>query len=121
MPHSGRHAGLLITRIQADTTGLTFQVRLTPNASRDGVEAWRFDSAGNSHLATRVRAIPEKGKANTALIALLAKQLAIPKRDIDVVRGASSRLKTIRISADQADRDRTVSQLEAFADERKPD
>ncbi|OLF80713.1 hypothetical protein AWH62_14525 [Maricaulis sp. W15] len=100
---------------------VVLRVRLTPGASRDGIEAWRCDAAGQIHLAARVRAVPEKGRANTALIALLAKQLAIPKRDIDVIRGATSRLKTIRIAADRAERDRVVVQLEAFADERKPD
>ncbi len=108
-------------RVAVSDDAATLQVRLTPNASRDGIESWRVDAAGQSHLAARVRAIPEKGKANAALIALLAKQLAIPKRDIDVIRGATSRLKTVRIAAEGPEQARLVAQLEAFADERKPD
>ncbi|WP_291845543.1 DUF167 family protein [Maricaulis sp.] len=101
--------------------GLLLRVRLTPGASRDGLDAWQGDAAGQVHLAARVRAVPEKGKANTALVALLAKQLAIPKRDIDVIRGATSRLKTVRLTADEVVQARIVAQLEAFSDERKPD
>ncbi|MDF1769089.1 DUF167 family protein [Maricaulis sp.] len=108
-------------RVTAAADAVTLHVRLTPNASRDDVEAWRTDAAGRGHLTARVRAIPENGKANAALIALLAKQLSIPKRDIDVIRGATSRLKTVRIAAEGPVQARLVAQLEAFADERTPD
>ena len=46
----------------------------------------------------RVRAVPEDGKANEALIALLAKTLAVPKSHLRIVSGATSRLKRIAIA-----------------------
>ena len=106
---------------ERDPDGVRLRVRLTPGASRDGLDAWQVDAAGQVYLAARVRAVPEKGKANTALIALLAAQLAIPKRDIDVIRGATSRLKTVRLTANDGALARIITQLEALADERKPD
>lgn len=113
--------GLLTDRFDIAIGSITLRVRLSPGASKDLVEAWRCDAAGQVHLSARVRAIPEKGKANAALVALLAKQLAVPKRTVDVIRGATSRLKTIRIAVDKSAQPRIVAQLEAFADERKPD
>jgi uncharacterized protein len=104
-------------RYRQDKDGLTFQVRLTPNASKDVIEAWRSASDGSVHLAVKVRAVPEKGKANAALVALLAKQLGLPKRDVDVIRGATSRLKTVRIAVEGAALQPVTALLEAFADE----
>lgn len=89
-----------MSRVSSDETGLFLPVRLTPGASKDAVEGWRQSADGTWHLAVRVRAVPEKGKANTALIALVAKHLGLPKRDVDVIRGATSRLKTVRIEAE---------------------
>jgi uncharacterized protein len=44
--------------------------------------------------------VPDKGKANAAVIALLAKTLGLPKSSIAVTAGHTARLKTIRIDAD---------------------
>ncbi|ABI64348.1 MULTISPECIES: DUF167 family protein [Maricaulis] len=107
--------------ISVSSDAIAVQVRLAPGASRDCLAGSQADAAERHYLVARVRAIPEKGKANAALIALLARQLGIPKRDIDVIRGATSRMKTVRISANGPEQDRIVAQLEAFADERTPD
>ena len=48
----------------------------------------------------RVRAVPEDGKANAALTALLAKRLKVPASRIGVVSGAASRQKTLLIEGD---------------------
>jgi uncharacterized protein YggU (UPF0235/DUF167 family) len=48
-------------------------------------------------LKARLTAPPVDGAANEALVALLAARLHIPKRAIQVVRGATSRLKTVEI------------------------
>jgi len=104
--------------LQSDASGLVLHVRLTPNASADAVEGWQDSADGSRHLAVRVRAVPEKGKANKALIALLAKHLGLPKRDLDVIRGATSRLKTVRIEAEGPALARIRSLLEGPSDER---
>ena len=104
--------------LQTDETGLLLPVRLTPNAAKDAVEGWRTSDDGSRHLAVRVRAVPEKGKANKALIALLARHMRLPKRDVDVIRGATSRLKTVRIEAEGPALARIRSLLEGPSDER---
>ncbi len=96
-----------------DEAGLTLRIRLTPNASRDAVEGVAETADGLCHLGVRVRAVPEKGKANKALIAVLSQFLGVPKRDIEVIRGTTSRLKTVRVSADATTRERLAALLDA--------
>lgn len=48
-------------------------------------------------MRVRVIAAPEKGQANAALLALLAGKLDLPQNCLDIVRGASSRDKVIRV------------------------
>ncbi len=72
-------------------------VRVTPQASKDAVEKPEQDSTGRFHLKVRVRAIPDKGKANKAVETLLSRHFDIPKSKLAVVKGATDRLKTIRI------------------------
>ena len=72
-------------------------VRVTPNSSKDAVEIPEQDSSGRFYLKVRVRAIPDKGKANKAVIALLSRHFDFPKSKLAVVKGATDRLKTVRI------------------------
>ncbi|MBB4304265.1 hypothetical protein GGD81_003323 [Rhodobium orientis] len=81
---------------------LTLTVRLTPKASKDGIDGVKALSDGRQVLAARVRAVPEKGAANAALEKLLAKALGVGKSQVAVVSGATSRLKTVRIAGDGA-------------------
>ncbi|WP_417476694.1 DUF167 family protein [Maricaulis sp.] len=92
------------------------RIRLTPNASRDAVEGVAGTADGLCHLGVRVRAVPEKGKANKALIAVLSQFLDLPKRDIEVIRGTTSRLKTVRVTADAKDRSRVTDRLGGVED-----
>ena len=55
---------------------------------------------GKVVLQARVRAVPEDGAANAALVALLAKTLKIRKADIDLVSGATARQKSLRLAGD---------------------
>lgn len=58
----------------------------------------------------RIRAVPERGKANSELIALLAQLLGVSRRDITITVGASSRDKVITVSGvDQASADAALS------------
>ena len=85
--------------LQADKDGIKLFVRLTPNASKDEVLGLE-DGADGPLLKAKVRAIPDKGKANRALIALVAKWLRTAKRDIELKAGSKSRCKTLKISGD---------------------
>jgi uncharacterized protein len=80
--------------------GAELRVRATPHAARDAIEGAGEDAAGQCFLKVRVRAVPEKGKANAAIEALLAKALGLPKSAVSVEKGDTQRIKTVRISAD---------------------
>lgn len=81
-------------------TGLSLFVRVTPNAGRDAVEGVEFRDDGTAVLRLRVKAVPDRGKANAAVVALLAKALGLPKSRLSVVSGETARLKTIAIAGD---------------------
>jgi hypothetical protein len=76
------------------------RVRLTPKSSRDAIEGAARLADGGSVLRARVRAVPEKGKANAALCALVAKALSVPKGSVAVTGGGRGRIKTVTIAAD---------------------
>ena len=72
-------------------------VRLTPRARRDEIAGVIETGEGRSALAVRIAAPPVEGAANRALIALLARTLALPKSSITVESGETSRLKRLRL------------------------
>jgi hypothetical protein len=80
--------------------GLELFVRLTPKSSRDALEGIETLADGQCVLKARVRAVPEDGKANAALIALVAKQLKTPASRISLAAGATSRGKTLHIQGE---------------------
>jgi uncharacterized protein (TIGR00251 family) len=81
---------------------LRFRVRLTPKGGRDAIEGWWTDSAGQVALKARVAAPPEDGKANTALVGLLARTLEVRKSGVRIASGSSSRMKTIEVEGDES-------------------
>jgi uncharacterized protein len=83
---------------QADAGGLTLLVRLTPRGGRDALDGIARLADGRSVLKARVRAAASEGEANAAVVALLAKTLAVPARDVSLVGGSLARLKRIRIA-----------------------
>lgn len=83
--------------VQASASGVRFAVRLTPKGGRDAIEGWAAGADGARHLKARVSAVPEAGKANAALIVLLAKALGVPKSTVAIASGESVRLKIISV------------------------
>jgi uncharacterized protein YggU (UPF0235/DUF167 family) len=73
------------------------RVRLTPSGGADRIDGVAQDAAGEVYIKARVRAAPEKGQANAALEALLAKSLGVPKSNVQVTRGASARMKVVSV------------------------
>ncbi len=80
---------------------ITLAVRVTPNARADAFAGIR-EGAGGAALSLKVRAVPEDGRANRAVEALIAKRLKVPKSDVTVASGTTSRLKTIKVAGDAA-------------------
>ena len=80
--------------------GILLYIRLTPNASSADVKGCYLGADGNEYLKISVVSVPEKGKANKELIALLAKKLKISKTKISIVSGETERYKKLLIQQD---------------------
>jgi uncharacterized protein YggU (UPF0235/DUF167 family) len=82
--------------------GIVLAVRLTPRAHHDGLDGIGVLADGTEVALMRVRAAPDSGAANAALVALVAKLLGRPKSAVMVVRGATQRLKQVAVQGDAA-------------------
>jgi uncharacterized protein len=69
------------------------RVRVQPRAKRDEVVGERAGA-----IVIRLAAPPVDGKANAALIAFIAKAANLPRSRVEIVRGAGSRDKAVRVS-----------------------
>ena len=75
-------------------------IRLTTKASRDRVTGILAEADGGTRIKVSVTAVPENGKANGALVKLLARQWKLPKSHISIIRGLTGRRKTVLVSGD---------------------
>ncbi len=87
---------------RAEPGGLLLFVRLTPRGGRDGIDGIVATADGRQAIAARVRAPPDKGAANTALIALLADEFGVKKAAVTIAAGAAARSKQIRVAGEAA-------------------
>ena len=77
----------------ADRPADTIDVRVIPRAGRS-----EFAGLRDGALLVRLAAAPVDGAANDELIALVARGLHIPRRNITIVSGERSRSKRIRVA-----------------------
>ncbi|MDH5633293.1 MAG: DUF167 domain-containing protein [Gammaproteobacteria bacterium] len=69
------------------------KVKVVPGSSKDAIVGWMGDE-----LRIKVMAPPEKGKANQAVIRLLAKALKLSRDSIQIVSGETSPHKQVEIT-----------------------
>ncbi|WP_340675327.1 DUF167 domain-containing protein [Paraperlucidibaca sp.] len=67
-------------------------VKVVPGASKSEISGWLGDA-----LKIRVAAQPEKGKANAAVVLVLATSLGLPEKSVSVVSGKTSQHKVVEI------------------------
>ncbi len=80
--------------------GIHLSIRLQPKAAANRIDGIETMADGTRRLRARVRPAPDKGKANKALLGLLAAQFGIAVSRMRLLRGQTSRNKTILILAD---------------------
>lgn len=85
-------------RTQAE--GLEIAVRATPRGGRDAIEGIREDAAGTRWLVVRVSAPPEDGRANQAVIRLVARALGVSPSAVTLLAGAGARSKRLLVRGD---------------------
>ena len=71
---------------------------MSPRASRNAVQGLASEADGTRVIKVAVTAVPEGGKANAAVIKLLAKAWGVPRSAVDVVVGATERRKVLHVA-----------------------
>ena len=82
--------------------GVLVRIRLTPKAGRNGCAGLKRDGEGRAWLDMRITAVPEKGKANAALLKWLAKAWRCPVGALEIRSGQTDRNKQIFLSGETA-------------------
>lgn len=97
---------------RAHGDGVRLAVRLTPRASRNGIDGVVLGADGRPALQLRLSAPPVEGAANKALIAFVAEALSLRKAQVGIVSGQAARQKLLQLSGDAK---AIAERLEAWA------
>lgn len=73
------------------------RVKVLPKSPKSEVSEIIEDSDGEKLIKIRIKAAPEKGRANAELIKFLSKELGITKDSISIISGKTEQVKLIRI------------------------
>lgn len=79
--------------------GFTVNLRISPNSAKN--EIIKNDDGS---VKVKITALPIDGKANKALVEFLSKTFKLPKTSIEIVRGETSKDKTILFKTDDIDK-----------------
>jgi len=85
---------------RAVADGLRVTLRVTPKAAANRIGGLAVDAEGAPALKVGVTAPPDKGKANAAVVRLLAKEWGLAKSDLEIIQGEASRSKSLLIRGD---------------------
>lgn len=86
---------------KAADSGILINVKVIPGASKNSIDGTIKDADGNDFLKIKVSTQPEKGKANKAVLKLLADELDIPVSALSIISKETLRYKAILISGDK--------------------
>jgi uncharacterized protein (TIGR00251 family) len=92
-----------VTPLQPVAGGVRLRLKVTPKAKHAAIGGLQPEADGGMALKVAVTAAPEDGKANAAVIALLAKEWGVAKSAISVVSGATDRRKLVEIRGPSQD------------------
>ena len=80
--------------------GVHVAIWLTPRTKQNRIVAVVPAAGGGSVVKACVSAPAHNGRANEALLQMLANAWRVPRRDLAIVAGAASRQKTVHVSGD---------------------
>ena len=80
--------------------GLRVAIRLTPRARADRLLGIVAAGEGEHLINASVTAPPQGGRANAALLQLLARAWGLKRGELSIVAGAASRSKTVHVAGD---------------------
>jgi uncharacterized protein len=96
--------------------GVLLAVRVTPKSSRDVVTGLHVGAEGIVSLAIKVMAAPDKGKANRAVIEVLADWAKLPKSAFSIVAGETDRRKTLSVTGNSKQLEALIAAFETTGD-----
>ncbi len=94
-----------------DAQGGFLFLRVTPKAARPEISGLFHGADGKVSLQVKVTAQPEKGKANEAVIDILAETFRLPRKAFILTAGETSRLKTVHIAGNPTAIEQTLGHL----------
>ncbi|MBI2634246.1 DUF167 domain-containing protein [Candidatus Peregrinibacteria bacterium] len=74
------------------------RVKVIPRSGKNEIVEIMEDSSGEKTWKIRIKAIPEKGKANKELIRFLSEEFKTEKENISIISGETDHLKLIKIT-----------------------
>ena len=80
--------------------GLRVALKVTPRAARATIGGLGADADGRAYLKVAVTAAPERGKANAAVIKLLARAWRLAPSALSITGEATARRKTLHVAGD---------------------
>jgi hypothetical protein len=83
--------------------GLSLSLRVQPGAKRDEIVGLVAEAGGARALKIKVAAPADGGRANAAVLALLARALQLPKGSLSLIRGEHDRRKVVALAGDPAE------------------
>ncbi len=89
-------------------TGVLISFKISPNASKN--EIIKTDEG----VKIKITAQPIDGKANKALVEFLSKYFKIPKTSIEIVKGHTSKEKTLLLKTDKPETLANISEMFDF-------
>ncbi len=87
----------------AAANGLRVALKVTPKAARAAIGGLGADADGRAFLRVAVTAAPERGKANAAVIKLLARAWRLAPSALSITGGATARRKTLHVAGDTSE------------------
>jgi uncharacterized protein (TIGR00251 family) len=89
--------------------GVQVEIRLSPGAKANRLTGIADAAGGRRVIKATVASPPKDGRANEALLQLLAQSWCLPRRDLSIVRGFMSRNKAIHVAGDPQQLIRKIS------------
>lgn len=91
--------------IKATENGILIRIKIVPNSSKNDI------ILEDEFIKIKVTAQPIENKANKALIEFLSKKFKIAKTNIEIVKGETSKEKTLFLKIDETKQQEVISAL----------
>ena len=92
--------------IKETSDGLLIRIKIVPNSSKNDL------IIEDEFIKVKVTAQPIENKANKALVEFLSKRFKVPKTGIEIVKGETSKEKTLLFSIkDEEKKQNIISEL----------